>query len=78
MAIPGSLREREQPIMQGPAHWVFQKWAWFGRQRRTTRVQQAMAEVEAAGVTLGSRCACEGHYGTVRYVGEVPPSKGSC
>ena len=24
----------------------------------------------------GSRCICEGCYGTVRYVGEVPPSKG--
>lgn len=38
----------------------------------------AMAEVEAAAVALGSRCACEGHCGTVRYVGEVPPSKGTC
>jgi len=27
-------------------------------------------------VEVGSRCVCEGCYGTVRYVGEVPPAKG--
>lgn len=34
--------------------------------------------VESVTVRLeeGSRCVCEGCYGTVRYVGEVPPSKG--
>ena len=34
--------------------------------------------VESVAVRLveGSRCVCEGCYGTVRYVGEVPPSKG--
>lgn len=34
--------------------------------------------VESVTVRLeeGSRCVCEGFYGTVRYVGEVPPSKG--
>ena len=26
---------------------------------------------------VGRRCACEGFYGTIRYVGEVPPSQGS-
>ena len=27
-------------------------------------------------VEVGSRCVSEGCYGTVRYVGEVPPAKG--
>ena len=26
--------------------------------------------------SVGSRCVSEGFYGTIRYVGEVPPSKG--
>ncbi|CAH1263681.1 TBCE [Branchiostoma lanceolatum] len=29
-----------------------------------------------ADITVGSRIICEGNYGTVRYLGEVPPTKG--
>ena len=31
---------------------------------------------ECSEVAVGRRCYCEGFYGTVRFVGEVPPSKG--
>ena len=27
-------------------------------------------------VKVNSRCFCDGFYGTVRYIGEVPPSNG--
>ena len=32
-----------------------------------------IGEVTAA---IGQRCVCAGYYGTVKYLGEVPPSQG--
>lgn len=33
----------------------------------------AVCEVRVA---VGQRCVCDGYYGTVKYLGEVPPSQG--
>lgn len=35
-----------------------------------------MAELEETKYEVGTRCVCEGYCATIRYVGEVPPTKG--
>ena len=38
-----------------------------------------MADQESSGnvrLAIGIRCKCEGYYGTIKYIGTVPPSEG--
>ena len=35
-----------------------------------------MADTEETQFTVGTRCVCEGYYGTICYIGEVPPTSG--
>ena len=28
------------------------------------------------GAAVGDRCTADGHYGTIRFIGEVPPTEG--
>ena len=39
-------------------------------------ILSSMADSGESSASVGARCVCDGFYATIRFIGEVPPTKG--